>query len=1096
MPDDDAADASSLTQTLAVPAPARLRLAQYELLRQVGAGAMGAVFQARDVDLERWVAIKLLHAEHGPDPDPLRIERFFREARSAAQLSHPNVAQIYQVGQHEGRPFIAMEWLDGLDLSAWVRQHGPMPWPEALMAIGDAAAALVAAHAAGLVHRDIKPSNLVRLRSGQVKVVDFGLARRAAADAELTATGTLVGTPAYLSPEQCMGGEATPLSDLYALGCTLVHLLTGTAPYEASHAMQVMHKHIYEPMPDPSLRVAGLPPSLLRLLQRATAKPPTQRHASAAELLAEVNALLDGLSLGGGIVRAPDPVNAAPPTVQLGASPATASLLAPVIELPTQQPGNLPQELSSFVGRRALLTQAWERFGQARLLSLVGPGGTGKTRLALRLARLAAARFADGAWWVDLAPLPAGQGVHAALAQVLGLREAEGQDLQAAIVEHVRGRRVLVVFDNCEHVLDATAALAARLLVVAPDLQILATSRQTLGVPGETAFSVQPMQLCEPGAPAAALIDNEAAQLFAARARALRESFVLDAGNAAAVAEICRRLDGIPLAIELAAARIHALTPAQIAQRLNDVFKLLTGGQRTLLPRQQTLRALVDWSYELLGPAQRRLFARLAVFQGDFDLAAAEGVLADDAVPTEDVLDLLGELVDRSLLVADEREGGMRYHLLQTLRQYAAERLPDDPGLAGLRQRHATYYAQAAAEVAERLDGAGIATAKADMARLLDNARAAFDTALAQGWMDPALQLATALVRHDFHRGMLAESVARSERLLALEPPPSATLVQLLKGAGTLALRQGRNDLARRWFERGQAIAGDLNDEALRGELLRHLGNLAYRAGDYDTALQHYEQALASARSSNQTAAQAHARVNLAAVATEQARPAQAREHLLQALQIYKAAGNLRAQASLLGNLGVIDHDLGWTEQSQTHFREAIERHEAIAETRGAAMARCQWGACLIAQGDAAAAQAVIEAAVEALRPLDDRPTLAAALDWLARALFHQQQHERALALAHESLALRRAAASHHDEADSLDLFAELCQHSAPTRAARLLGAAAELRHRLGVRLQARAAKESDQLARGLRARLGDELFDQSFAIGRSTGPEAILQEP
>ena len=260
-------------------APPR-RLAQYELLRKVGSGAMGEVHQAHDLDLDRTVAIKLLHAASAADP--ALNERFLREARSAAQLIHPHVALVYQVGRHEGLTFIVMEWLDGGDLAHAVRQRGPLPWRDALAAVRDAAAGLAAAHAAGLVHRDIKPSNLMRSRSGPVKLVDFGLARLHAAPSELTHGDSLLGTPAYLSPEQCAGEAATPQSDVYALACTAFHLLTAQAPFTASHVAAVLYAHLSKPLPDPRGWAPDVPEAVVSLLQRAAAKEPAQRHASAA----------------------------------------------------------------------------------------------------------------------------------------------------------------------------------------------------------------------------------------------------------------------------------------------------------------------------------------------------------------------------------------------------------------------------------------------------------------------------------------------------------------------------------------------------------------------------------------------------------------------------------------------------------------------------------------------------------------------------------------------------------------------------------------------------------------------------------------------
>ncbi len=556
-------------RTIRLPDPPdATRLGPYELRRQVGSGAMGRVHAAHDVDLDRPVAIKLLHA--GAAADPRLVERFLREARSAAQLIHPNVALIFQVGHHAGQTFIAMEWLEGGDLSQAVKQHGPLPWREAVAALRDAAAGLAAAHAAGLVHRDIKPSNLMRSGSGQVKLVDFGLARLHDAPSDLTLTGSLLGTPAYLSPEQCRGDAATPLSDLYALACTGFHLLTGRPPFAGPHLAAVLQGHLNEPMPDARTLVPDLPEALARLLQRAGAKQPSDRHASALALQADLQALLDG-----------------------GAPAPALDLLIPESG---PAPGNLGLEANAFIGREQEIAQLATLLQRARLVTLTGPGGTGKTRLALHVARRMADGLAGGAWVVELAPLPAEaaggtaaeQAVVGALSALFGLRDEAGRPAEEQLIQHLQARPQLLVLDNCEHLIGAAAALAQRLLQRCAPLQLLATSRQPLGVPGELTLGVPPLATGEADATPAELEQVEAVRLFVDRATAARQGFRLGADNAAEVARICRRLDGIPLAIELAAARVKVLTPLQIAARLDDVFRLLTGGQRSLLPRQQT----------------------------------------------------------------------------------------------------------------------------------------------------------------------------------------------------------------------------------------------------------------------------------------------------------------------------------------------------------------------------------------------------------------------------------------------------------------------------------------------------------------------------
>ena len=335
-------------------------------------------------------------------------------------------------------------------------------------------------------------------------------------------------------------------------------------------------------------------------------------------------------------------------------------------------PNNLPAQLTSFVGREAEIAEARRLLSATRLLTFTGSGGTGKTRLSLQVAAEALADFADGVWLVELAPLADPDRVAAAVAAVFDLRDQPGRTMLEQLQDYLRARQVLLILDNCEHLIAASARVADALVRACPKVKVLASSREALGLAGERIFHVPSLGVPEPKAIVDAIARSEAVQLFVERATAAQPRFSLNAQNASAIGDICRRLDGIPLAIELAAARIRLFAPEQIAARLNDRFKLLTGGSRTALPRQQTLRALIDWSYDLLPDPEKALLRRLAVFAGGWTFEAAEAVCDSD-----DLLDALGHLVDKSLVAVDDCVGEARYVLLETVRQYAREKLFD-----------------------------------------------------------------------------------------------------------------------------------------------------------------------------------------------------------------------------------------------------------------------------------------------------------------------------------------------------------------------------------------------------------------------------------
>lgn len=1113
-------------------APPR-RLAQYELLRKVGSGAMGEVHQAHDLDLDRAVAIKLLHASSAADP--ALNERFLREARSAAQLIHPHVALVYQVGRHDGLTFIVMEWLDGGDLAHAVRQLGPLPWRDALAAVRDAAAGLAAAHAVGLVHRDIKPSNLMRSRSGTVKLVDFGLARLHAAPSELTHGDSLLGTPAYLSPEQCAGEAATPQSDVYALACTAFHLLTAQAPFTASHVAAVLYAHLNKPLPDPRGWAPDVPEAVVRLLQRAAAKDPAQRHASAAALLADLDAVLRG----GAPVAHPAPT----PAEQLAAHPSahrSAPAPAPAPEpasasaagqpaapaLPEQTPwpaapaaGNLGTDNTSFIGREQLSAQVGSMLRQTRLLTLTGPGGTGKTRLALHAARHAAAVFADGAWLVELAPLSAEQaGEHGAarmvwgtVAALFGLRDDAGDQPDDPLLAHLAGRALLIVLDNCEHLLEAAAALAQRVLAHAPGVRILATSRQPLGVPGELTLAVPPLAVGEPDAPLAELARVEAVRLFAERAAAARPGFTLDAGNAAAVAQICRRLDGIPLAIELAAARTKVLAPAQIAARLDDAFKLLGSGQRSLLPRQQTLRALIDWSWNLLDEGERRLLARCSVFAGDFSFEAAEAILsldvsvdaatgsatpggAIDAPGSIDVLDGLASLVDKSLLLAAERGGEMRYRLLETIRQYGAERLQAAGETEALQRRHAAFFSTLVCAAVADLNGPGHDSASARLLREHDNARAALDAMTAQRAFDIALPLARGLADYWFMHGALGDGVARLQRLIALDPPESVALAQLIQPAGTLAMYLGLRELAQGWFERGLKIARDTGSDALQARMLASLGALAVASGNYPEARRWLEEALQQCERVGDKTNAAKAHNNLGIALSSMGDNAGAREHLLAALALHRESRRQVDLANGMLSLAELEQAAGASDEAQGLFASSLDIFASLGDDWSAAYARDGLGRCALDHGDIAGARRHFEAALDVLRRRGDKGAIADQLDYLAHVALLERQHDEAARLADESLALRLELKNPAWLAVSMETHAAVNVGRDPERSARLLGAMAALQDQAQARPTAMRERRQQVLQRALTRRLGEQAFERLRAEGARADPEALAR--
>ena len=507
----------------------------------------------------------------------------------------------------------------------------------------------------------------------------------------------------------------------------------------------------------------------------------------------------------------------------------------------SQVPNNLPVQVTSFVGRAGELAALARLLPTTRLLTLTGSGGTGKTRLALQLAAEVLEDFPDGVWLVELAPVADPAFMPRAVAAVLGVHEEPGQPLMASLLDVLHGKHGLLILDNCEHLIDACAQFGDAVLHGGAGPCILATSREGLNIPGEVTWRVTSLQTPVEGDALglAGLAQYEAMRLFVERARSVLPGFALTDANASAIRQIVARLDGIPLAIELAAARVSMLSPERIAERLSDRFRLLTGGSRTALPRQQTLRGAIDWSYRLLSEPERVLLRRLAVFVGGWTLEACEAVCAGEDIASADVLDLLTRLVDKSLVMmqAGENGGHERYRMLETIRQYARERLADTDEGAGLRDRHLEYLANLLDEAEPELRQTQVHTLNR-LTPEIDNVRAALDWSIETRRIDDGLRLSTASMALLSVRGQRLEWLDWQRALLALPVPDELSEMQAY-ALGTIAeecSHQGMNAEAE--VAARQALTLGLALGNLRSQLTAYyvLAETAAQQGDYAQA--------------------------------------------------------------------------------------------------------------------------------------------------------------------------------------------------------------------------------------------------------------------
>lgn len=555
------------------------------------------------------------------------------------------------------------------------------------------------------------------------------------------------------------------------------------------------------------------------------------------------------------------------------------------------------------MGRHQELTEVKRQMERSRLLTLTGPGGVGKTRLSLQAGEVARRAFPDGVWVVDLTasedPLRLGDVVAAAL----GVADHSARAVDEQLIDHLQDCSLLMVMDNCEHVLEPCARLVDTLLRAAPGLRVLATSRQPLGIDGERVLTVAPLPVPDPCASHSpeALAGFGSVALLLDRVEAVQPSFELTSDNAGAVARLCSRLDGLPLAIELAATRLRTLSVAQAAARLDDRFRLLSHGSPAAVSRQQTLRALIDWSHELCSRLERALWARLSVFPGSFDLEAVEHICSSEELDADDVLDALDGLVAKSVVTAQPLRQEVRYRLLETIRQYGRERLADQDGTATYRRRHRDHYLRVAELGVQRWWGGEQAEILARMRADHDNLEAALDWSIHTEGEEPcALRLASALRYHWLLGGFLSTGRRRLDQALSVSEDVSAERGQALWVTAWVAHLQGDSRTARHRLAECAAIADARHDVHLSGYVAVLSGTGALFAGELDDAIASFERGIAVLRNHRDTASELWAQFQLGVALSHAGRNEQAREVCTEAIGRAEAAGETWARSEAM----------------------------------------------------------------------------------------------------------------------------------------------------------------------------------------------------
>lgn len=797
-------------------------------------------------------------------------------------------------------------------------------------------------------------------------------------------------------------------------------------------------------------------------------------------------------------------------------------------------PHNLPHQLSSFIGREQEIQEVEAGLRASRLLTLVGAGGCGKTRLALQAAANLLESYPDGVWLVELAPLVEPSLVLQRIAQVLGAREESGKPILQTLQELLQSKRVLLLLDNCEHLIQTCAGLTDALLRTCAQLTVLATSREALNVAGERTLYVPSLSLPDPGQVQSAdhLGRYEAVQLFVERARAVRPDFAVTDQNASSLARVCYRLDGIPLALELAAARIRSLSVEEIHNRLDQRFRLLTGGSRSALPRQQTLGALIDWSYNLLNELERKLLRRLSVLAGRWSLAAAEQVGADTpgaegaSPPIEEweVLDLLTGLVDKSLVTYQERYGDTCYRMLETIRQYASEKLAASDDAELTRNRHCLYFLQQAEEAEPQLVGPDQAAWLTRLEAQHDNLRAALQWCVQPkddpDWTTPSslppdtgLRLVGSLCRFWNMRSHLSEGRAWCNAVLETSPPDDAEgLPKLLNGAGGLAHHQGDSEQATHSYERLLALQERRGDRRGIAYALDHLGFVAFAQGDHTASRARHERSLEILRELQDRHGIAIALCGMGNVDQVNNDYERARACYEESLEISRELGDFRNVAVLLNNLAVIAQECGEYAEARSYHEQSLVIKREQEDRLGIAFSLGNLGSVALKQGDLAAARACYEQSLALQREIGDRQGPSFSLHGLgevariegdrAQARLHYRDclrvcievgARRAVTFGLEGLAALSAecgVAGYHNGAPEVRDTALQELH----RAARLWGAAQALRTQLGAALSPMEQAEQDAQTVSPREILGETAWKESWMEGGALSMEQAVQ--